>query len=215
MAINFPSSPSDGQIYTDTTSGNAYRYNAAIGAWKISAAAISGALVLLEQHTASNSASLDFTSCFTSAYDRYVIELISMVVGTNAASLGIQVSTDGGASFIAGTNYFWSYYATLVGGASSGGGGAGSTSRMQLFEPLLSSATPNFSATLEFFDPLNASVKKILTGRGQGIFSTDLGLYGFQIYGFYNAAAAVNAIRIAPSSGVIASGVARVYGVAK
>ena len=34
-----------------------------------------GALVLLEQHTASSSATLDFTTCITSTYDEYVIEM--------------------------------------------------------------------------------------------------------------------------------------------
>lgn len=34
MAIDFPSSPTDGQIFTDTPSGNQYIYRSAVGAWK-------------------------------------------------------------------------------------------------------------------------------------------------------------------------------------
>ncbi len=33
MAINFPNSPSDGQVYFDTTSGNRYVYDATAGTW--------------------------------------------------------------------------------------------------------------------------------------------------------------------------------------
>jgi hypothetical protein len=39
MAFNFPSTPTDGQIYTDATSGAQYIYKSAIGAWMQSSAA--------------------------------------------------------------------------------------------------------------------------------------------------------------------------------
>jgi hypothetical protein len=37
MALIFPSSPSDGQIYTDTTTGNRYVYNSTVGVWSFAA----------------------------------------------------------------------------------------------------------------------------------------------------------------------------------
>jgi hypothetical protein len=37
MALTFPSSPSNGQIYTDTTTGNRYIYNATAGVWSFAA----------------------------------------------------------------------------------------------------------------------------------------------------------------------------------
>jgi hypothetical protein len=39
MAFNFPNSPTDGQIYTDATSGAQYIYKSANGAWMQSSAA--------------------------------------------------------------------------------------------------------------------------------------------------------------------------------
>lgn len=33
MALNFPASPIDGQIYTDTATGNQYKYVTAYGYW--------------------------------------------------------------------------------------------------------------------------------------------------------------------------------------
>ena len=35
MALNFPSSPVDGQIYTDPTTGQSYEYNSAYGFWQL------------------------------------------------------------------------------------------------------------------------------------------------------------------------------------
>lgn len=37
MALTFPSSPSNGQYYTDTATGNRYVYNSSVGAWIIAA----------------------------------------------------------------------------------------------------------------------------------------------------------------------------------
>lgn len=34
MAINFPNSPSDGQLYSDPNTGNLYRYSSSKSAWK-------------------------------------------------------------------------------------------------------------------------------------------------------------------------------------
>src|SRR5665647_2787882 len=61
------------------------------------------ALVLLEQHTASNTASLDFTACITSAYDEYLIEFVNVVPATsnNMANLLCGV----GGSYDTGSNY--------------------------------------------------------------------------------------------------------------
>ena len=58
----------------------------------------SNGLVLLEQHTASSSATLDFTASITSAYDDYLIELVNVVPATNTVDLYMRVSTDGGST---------------------------------------------------------------------------------------------------------------------
>lgn len=36
MALTFPTSPTNGQLYTDTTTGNRYIYNATVGVWSFS-----------------------------------------------------------------------------------------------------------------------------------------------------------------------------------
>lgn len=45
MALNFPSSPTDGQIYTDSVSGNRYVYNSANTAWLYSSNTTGGASI--------------------------------------------------------------------------------------------------------------------------------------------------------------------------
>ena len=40
MAINFPNSPTNGQIFLDTTTGNRYIYNSDKGQWRYAANSI-------------------------------------------------------------------------------------------------------------------------------------------------------------------------------
>ena len=81
--------------------------------------------MLLEQHTASNSATLDFTACISSAYDEYRIEFVALVPATNNVDLWLLVSTDGGSTFDSTSGHYdwatmrWIY----TGGASSAGNG--------------------------------------------------------------------------------------------
>lgn len=64
-------------------------------------------MVLIQTQTASNSATIDFTTGITSTYLNYVFVLnnILPVSGTNAG-LALRVSTNAGASWLADLNYF-------------------------------------------------------------------------------------------------------------
>ena len=67
-----------------------------------SGAPASGALVLIQTKTASGVAELDFTTGITSTYNNYMLQLSNIVWSNSSASvtLGIQISTNGGSTYI-------------------------------------------------------------------------------------------------------------------
>ena len=59
----------------------------------------SGSMVLIQSQTASNSASLTFTTGITSIYDQYILNWYGVTVSGTEIVLQLQYSTDGGATY--------------------------------------------------------------------------------------------------------------------
>jgi hypothetical protein len=173
-----------------------------------------GGIVLLEQHTAAASASLDFTTGITSEYDDYMIEIVSLLPATNAAIPYLRVSTNRGSSYDAGANYGWEVFNTAFASTSGGAAGSNTATQIQLFNGGQSSSYP-MSMSLRFFDPLNASYRKNLSGSGVLMFSTGPNNYLVVVAATYNLTSAVDAFQLLYSTGNIASGTVRLYGLAR
>lgn len=171
-----------------------------------------GALVLLEQHTAASSASLDFTTCITSAYDEYLLELLQIIPATNGVSLRLRMSTDGGSTYDSGTNYSYTRWGWVPAGASAAGD-EGATSIQMANGPASNSANYGISGRLSLISP-GSAIYKPVTGL-ISYFDSSSRTSGENIVGFYKSATAINAFRFLMSSGNIASGTIRVYGIAK
>lgn len=176
-----------------------------------------GALVLLEQHTASASATLDFTTAITSTYDTYLIELLNVIPATDAALLWLRVSTDGGSTFDTSASYSDELFA-FNGGGSAASGATGGTKSILTRTVRGNGSAPGSSwgvtGHLTLYDPLSASLYKQFVGEVHYYHSAgvrDRGVVG----GAWESATAVNAIRFLFSSGNITSGTIRVYGIAK
>ena len=172
------------------------------------------ALVLLEQHTAGSSATLDFTTCISSNYDNYEIHFINILPATDANQLYMRFSIDGGSTYIS-TGYKWSHlynYGTAtngwenstsdngisIGGGSVGNSGSGICGKLRLYNPGASGTTMKscMMDTTRYHSVLSDIVQDC-PSRG----SLSVGV--------------VNAISFLFSSGNITSGTIRVYGVAK
>jgi hypothetical protein len=175
----------------------------------------SGGLTLLEQHTASSSATLDFTSWYSSTYDQYQIELLNLIPATDLVNLYLRMSTNGGSSYDAGANYNWTNWAWRS--AASGAFGANAATQI-ILDPTSSvgvknTATNGLCGTLRLYSPGSTAVHKQVVGQVSSLDSVSF--LGGTPTGIYLSTTAVNAFRFLFSSGNIASGIVRVYGIAK
>jgi hypothetical protein len=169
-----------------------------------------GALVLLETHSASASASLNFTQ-ISNLYDSYVFEFTSLVNATNNVSLMFRVSTDGGATFsVAG--YEYAEYDNSSVGASGTLQSTADTS-IVLFINIDNSQSFGTNGRLTLRDPLNTSLKKTMDFQLQAPLQTVARRYMIIGSGFWDTTTAVNAAQFLFSSGNIASGTIRMYGI--
>jgi hypothetical protein len=181
-----------------------------------SAAATAGSMILLESHTAASSATLDFTSAISSAYDDYVIQIVNVIPATAGAQLQMTMSTTGGASYDTATNYGWNLYVSTVSFSSNAVGGqadSGLTSIRVAHDPG-TTASHSVNGTVRFSNPLGANFKSVQIDTAVTRANADAHLYRDTGTGLYLSTAAVNAFRFAFSSGNIASGTIRVYGLA-
>lgn len=179
----------------------------------------SGALVLLESHTASASASLDFTTrnatgqsgaTIQSDYDEYIVEVLNIVTASNT-QLGWRMSTNGGSSYDSGSNYEWQ-----AGFAYSGSDGRDGTTATRMDWRNTSTtinANTGYNGTFRLVQP-GSSLWKPFYGNCF-VYDSSIGMLTFHWSGIYKSTTAVNAFQLIAASGNLTSGTVRAYGVAK
>jgi hypothetical protein len=170
-----------------------------------------GSMIFISEVVAANVAQVDLTG-ITAAYDEYVIEVIDAAPVSNG-SLQMRVSSDGGATFDTGSNYRSSVYQTNE-GSFSANLNLGATTLFTLANGVINTAgvgAANGRVTL--YSPASAVQKRTL--QHFGALSTDGNFYNQIGAGRYSSNSVINAVRIFFSSGSIASGLFRLYGVAK
>lgn len=211
-----PASPSAGKVRLYSLTGDhLYQKDSGGTATALDGAAGGGgAVVLLEQHTASTSASLDFTTAISATYDEYMIEIVRIVPATNATNLLMRMSTDGGSSYDSGSNYSGAGFRfSNSGSAVSNIGGTSINLSSNLSQT--NTSTKGFSASLKLQSPGSTSLHKSVYGDGHGDDGSGSPDIGIVIGGKYLSTTAVDAFQFLMSSGNIASGTIRVYGIAK
>ena len=182
----------------------------------------SAGLVLLEKHDASGSASLDFTTrnatgqsgaTFQSDYDEYLIEFVDLAPATNNVDLLVLLSTNGGSSYDAGTNYARQTRLDQSTFNTVAGGNSGLTALVAITN-VSNGSTFGLNLSGKIWAPGSAAHYKPFTF--QGVYrNNDGSFYSVVGSGVYLSATAVNAFQAKFSSGNIASGSIRVYGIVK
>lgn len=165
----------------------------------------------IETFDASSDATLDFTGFDATKYDAYVFILSNVVPATDAADLLFRTSTDGGATYDAGSNNYeyYSIYGTF-GSAPAQEASAGSTS-IQIAKDVGSDTNEDgVSGRVTVFGPHLAKRTRVCFDtaweNNGGGFATIQGL------GVRNASEDVDAARFLFSSGAIESGTITLYG---
>lgn len=181
------------------------------------AAQASFGLDLLATLTASNTVNLDFTAFNSTLYDDYIFELSHVIPGTADSQLLVRISIDGGANYDSGGS---SYEYSINGLVNSTAAPVSNTAADRMGVTL---SAPNNGVSVGGRG-VNGSLHLYAPGDGGTI--TMLGQTGYQqntgaialcvTYGLYKGSTSpVNGIRFLMSSGNIATGTIRVYGVRK
>lgn len=183
-----------------------------------------GGLVLLEERTASSSATLDLTTrnvsgqsgaTIQSDYDEYIIEIIGLLPATDAVNLRMTVSTNGGSSF-SNSGYAYGLWSVASHGATSAGASSVSDSSFNLGGTVENTTSASFGvdATIKAFNP-GSSTRIKGFGIDSNFTGSDANYYNWHGVADWASTSAINAFRFAFSSGNIAEGKIRIYGLAK
>jgi hypothetical protein len=186
----------------------------------ISGGSSSGGLVLLEHHTAAASATLDFTAWYAATYDEYLIEVVNVLPDTLHAALQLLVSSNAGTTWDTGANYRYDFWGWRAGGSASDG--ASTQTQFVLtwvsggFGLTTTAANGGQVGQVRLFSPGSTTAGKFISGQMFFISSqSGTPTFGMQVGGLYTQTAAINGLRFKMSSGNLASGNIRIYGIVK
>jgi hypothetical protein len=202
-----------GSAYSELTLGT----NLSMSGTTLNAAGgSSGALTLLEQHTASSSATLDFTTFYSSTYDSYLFQFLNIVPATDGADFYMKVSTDGGSTWSAST-YKYSYTYESIGGGTTGQINSGGAIAQWILAGAISStaASAGICGELHLYNPGGSSANKVIDFNVVIAHSGGVGTFQYDGAGTWETTTAVNAVQFLFSSGNLASGTVRAYGLSK
>jgi hypothetical protein len=178
-----------------------------------------GTLVLLSTQTASNSATISFTTGLDSTYDMYEFKFINIHPRTDNANFQFNGSTDSGSNYnVTKTSTFFIAYhdeADTANALQYNGTYdlAQSTSYKSIAPELGNGADEDASGSLQLFNPSSTTYVKHFISRINTYNTGNLSLE-VNAAGYCNTTSAVNAIRFQMSSGNF-DGIIKLYGVKK
>lgn len=240
-----PGSPSNGDIYIVTTGldankvavrdNGAWVYLTPFAGWRAwdvdfdgyihfdgtdwveetVAAPESGALKYLGTQTAAASASLNFASLITSAYDVYIFDVVDLRPASDDTEFYLRTSANNGSSYDSGTN---NYQSRITKGdiiASPGAEtttGTVNTNRITLASGIGNGAAEGISGRLILTGPLGTTRRKRIKFEGH-YQDTSGGDMCVETCGVRAATTIIDAVWFAFTSGNITSGKIHMYGV--
>ena len=193
--------------------------NASVSAVTSFANASGGTLILLSTQTASNSATISFTTGLDSTYDEYQFKFIDIHPRTDASYFSFNTSSDSGSNYNV-TKTSTSFYAYHTeNDANTGleydtaGDLAQSTAFQYISYSMGNGADESGSGSLTLFNPSSTVYVKHFISRVSNYWYLDA---SFDTYtaGYNNTTSAINAIQFKMSAGNF-DGVIKMYGVKK
>jgi hypothetical protein len=182
---------------TNNSIANVTAYNAAVA---------TGGMVLISSQTASNSASISFTTGIDSTYKEYQFYFIDINPATDGANFQFNMSTD------SGSNYNVTKTTTFIRAQHDEGGGdpsllyiasldlAQSTSFQNLTEGTGNGADESLSGLISLFNPSSTTYVKHFISDSNGYKDANYSVRSL-VAGYGNTTSAINAVRFQMSSG--------------
>jgi len=194
--------------------------NSSVSAVTSFANASGGTLILLSTQTASSSATISFTTGLDSTYDEYIFKFINVRPATNDVSFQFNLSTDSGSNYnvTKTTTTFRARHDEADTSTAleyeTGRDLAQSTSFQSMFDGLGGDADESLAGELTLFNPSSTTYVKHFISNINGYNEANRTFNNF-LAGYGNTTSAVNAVRFQMSSGNIADGTIKLYGVKK
>jgi hypothetical protein len=194
--------------------------NSSVSAVTSFANASGGTLILLSTQTASNSATISFTTGLDSTYDAYEFHFINVRPATDNSDFLFQGSTDGGSNYglTITSTHFSTYHDESDTGTnlsySTAGDLAQSTAFQELAQDTGNGSDECGSGVLQIFNPSSTTYVKHFISTINDYNSNDYSTEHF-VAGYFNTTSAINAIQFKMSSGNIADGTIKLYGLKK
>lgn len=174
---------------------------------------------LLETIVASNDATVEFTTGIDDTYDRYEIEMISVIPATDSVNLHLKTSSDGGSTFDSGASDY-AYVVRYTYEFSGGDVNTATSSSSSLINYLSGNANvgnasgESLHVRLNINDPSNSSTKTIMEYVATKVGAAGTHLYDHNVGTIVRKEdAIVDAIQFYFSSGNISSGTFKLYGI--
>ena len=193
--------------------------NSSVSAVTSFANAPAGTLTLLSTQTASASATISFTTGLDSTYDEYIFKFINVKPATDNVQFQFNLSTDSGSNYnVTKTTTFFQAVHTEADSTElaykTSYDLAQSTSFQILGDAIGNGGDENLSGSMQIFNPSSTTyVKHFITRTAHSFY--DEGAFDTYVAGYGNTTSAVNAVRFQFSSGNIADGIFKLYGVKK
>jgi hypothetical protein len=165
-----------------------------------------GNMVLISSQTASNSASISFTTGIDSTYKEYQFYFIDINPATDDANFSFNLSADAGSNYnvTKTTTYFRAYHSeadTDTGlGYTTTLDLAQSTAFQVIGDGIGSGADEHLAGTLTIFNPSSTTYVKHFVARNQ-IYNSSNYSIDYYVAGYGNTTSAVNAIQFKMSTG--------------
>jgi hypothetical protein len=193
--------------------------NSSVSAVTSFANASGGTLILLSTQTASNSATISFTTGLDSTYDMYEFKFINIQARTDGADFQFNGSTDAGSNYnvTKTTTYFQAYHFEDDSGAGLEYATAKDLAQSTAFQPLFtgqgSGADEAGAGSLQLFNPSSTTYVKHFISNNNSYDASNISINQIPA-GYFNTTSAVNAIQFKMSSGNF-DGIIKLYGLKK
>jgi len=177
-----------------------------------------GAMTLLSTQTASESATISFTSGIDDTYDEYVFKFYDIHPATDDTDLTFQVDVGTGTSYAQTitSTAFQAFHGEDGNNGALGYKANRDQAQGTAFQPICQDIgngnDESMSGYLHLFSPSSSTFVKHFIGLGTNVYSGDASI---QIYsaGYINTTTALTRVQFKMDSGNIDSGVIKLYGI--